>query len=236
MLRSFWWLLERDCSQTNEFQAHQFVPNISISGQCVSTLWTILQPFPGPPSWSDGRQGVENFIQLFYLFIRQHTLSFNALFRMTFHIVWPRDSFCVKLLPPRQYSVVPAENSWFEDPFCTTSKLFRSVYFHVECIPNIRDQEMKLVRQDPRFFINFFHIGLIFFFPPAIWISSTYTDKSIPCFRWTNRHSQFGTFSHPSPNRTSSNCLSHKRPASGCPYKFRWRSVGVFVRGFPPLL
>ena len=30
-------------------------------------------------------------------------------------------------------------------------------------------------------------------------------------------------FSHPSPKRTSSNCLSHKRPASGCPCKFRSR-------------
>ena len=47
--------------------------------------------------------------------------------------------------------------------------------------------------------------------------SSTYTDKNNPCFRCT----QFGTSSHPSPNRPFSNCLSHKRPASTCPYKFR---------------
>ena len=32
----------------------------------------------------------------FYLSIH----DFNALFRMTFHIVWPRDSFCVRFLPP----------------------------------------------------------------------------------------------------------------------------------------
>ena len=40
-------------------------------------------------------------------------------------------------------------------------------------------------------------------------MSSTYTDKNAPCFRWTNRQSHFGTF-YPS------NCLSHKRPANGC--------------------
>ena len=32
-------------------------------------------------------------------------------------------------------------------------------------------------------------------------------------------------FSHPTSNRISSNCLSHKRPASGCPHKFRSRST-----------
>ena len=54
------------------------------------------------------------------------------------------------------------------------------------------------------------------------WISSTKTDKNNPCFRWTKRHSQFGTFCHP--NGTSSNCLS-RRPASGCPCKFRSRGT-----------
>ena len=55
-------------------------------------------------------------------------------------------------------------------------------------------------------FINFFHMGAIF------------------CFL-THRHSQFGTFSHPSPHRTSSNCFYHERPASGSPYKFGSRST-----------
>ena len=46
-------------------------------------------------------------------------------------------------------------------------------------------------------FINFFHIGAIFHFFPAILMSSTYTDSNDPCLRWTNIHSQFGIFSHP---------------------------------------
>ena len=32
-------------------------------------------------------------------------------------------------------------------------------------------------------------------------------------------------FSHPSSKRTSSNCLSHKRSADGCPYRFRSRGT-----------
>ena len=72
-------------------------------------------------------------------------------------------------------------------------------------------------------FVNI-HIRAIFCFFPAILMSSTYSDKN-PCFDEQNEHSQFGTFSHQSSSRTSSNCLSHERPASGWPYRFRWRSI-----------
>ena len=84
---------------------------------------------------------------------------------------------------------------------------------------------MMRVHQDERFFINFFRMEAVFWFFPAILMSSTYIDKNKPCFRWTNKHSQFGTFSHPSSNRVSSNCLSHNNPANGCPYKFRSRGT-----------
>ena len=50
-------------------------------------------------------------------------------------------------------------------------------------------------------FINFFHIGLRFCFFPAISIPSACTDRNRPCFQCTNRHSQFGTFAEPGPNR-----------------------------------
>ena len=56
-------------------------------------------------------------------------------------------------------------------------------------------------------------------------MSSTYTVKNNPCLRRTNGHSQFVSFSHPSPNRTSSTCLSHNNPAHGCPQKFRPRGT-----------
>ena len=56
-------------------------------------------------------------------------------------------------------------------------------------------------------------------------MSSSCTDKNNPCFLWTNRHSQFGTYSHLSFNQTSSNCRFHNSPAKGWPYEFLSRGT-----------
>ena len=64
-----------------------------------------------------------------------------------------------------------------------------------------------------------------FWFFPAMLMSFTYTDKNNFCLQWTNKHSQFGTFSHLSSNATSSNCLSHMSPARRCAYKFLARGT-----------
>ena len=53
-------------------------------------------------------------------------------------------------------------------------------------------------------FMNTFHIGSMFCFFPASFMSSTYTFS-----RFTNKHSQFGTSSQPCFNNTFSNCFSH---------------------------
>ena len=50
-------------------------------------------------------------------------------------------------------------------------------------------------------FMHFFHMRVVSCCLPIIFMSSTCSDKNNHCFRWTNRHSQFGTFSHP--NRKS---------------------------------
>ena len=65
-------------------------------------------------------------------------------------------------------------------------------------------------------FHHFLPHGTTCCFFPAILMSSTHTDKNNPCFRWANYSSR---------NTTSSNCLSHKRPASVCPYRFRSRGT-----------
>ena len=65
------------------------------SGQFEIKLWTVLQPFAVllffevmvVHPWSG------DLAQLINLFVRQLTTSFNALFRVSFHIVGPRDSF-----------------------------------------------------------------------------------------------------------------------------------------------
>ena len=56
------------------------------------------------------------------------------------------------------------------------------------------------------------------FFLPFL-MSATYPKRTIFVFD-EKRHSPFGTVSHPNPNSTSSNCLSHKRLASGVRVNF----------------
>ena len=72
-------------------------------------------------------------------------------------------------------------------------------------------------------FINFFQMGAVFCFLPSILMSSTYTIKNNPCFSMNKQTFPVRYFSHPSSSRTSSNCLSHKGPASGCPNKFSFK-------------
>ena len=91
---------------------------------------------------------------------------------------------------------------------------FRSVYIHVKCIPNIHDQGMKFVRQ-ARKFARIFHSDVIYVFRQEQSLFSM-NKQNIP---------NSVLLSHPTPIRTSSNCLSHQRPASGCPYKFRSRGT-----------
>ena len=88
----------------NECQVYQFVPSTSILRQFVSVLWTILQPLPTlPPS----REMKPCTIAL--SFCCQFTIPFNASLSMTFHVVIPRDSYCVRSLPPGNFSVGPTE-------------------------------------------------------------------------------------------------------------------------------
>ena len=74
-------------------------------------------------------------------------------------------------------------------------------------------------------FIGDFHIGSLFSFLPAIFISSTYTSENSPFWRCTNRHSQLETFSQPYFKVTFSNCISHNSPAKRWPYRFRSRGT-----------
>ena len=78
-------------------------------------------------------------------------------------------------------------------------------------------------------------MGAIFCFLPTILISSTYTDENNPCFRWTKNIPNSALFSHPSSNRTSSNCLSHKSPAKGCPYKISFKRNHWMFNVWPSL-
>ena len=66
---------------------------------------------------------------------------------------------------------------------CLLQYYVRSIYIHVECIPSFHDQQKEVGSSRSTFFINFFHMGPIFCFFPAIFLSSTYNDKNNPCVR-----------------------------------------------------
>ena len=95
---------------------------------------------------------------------------------------------------------------------------------HVECIPNVRDQDMMLVRASQHF------SSISYTWEPYSSFQSFKYHPRIPkrlslfCDEQMDI-SQSGTLSHPSSSRTSSNCLSHTRPACGCPNKFRSRGT-----------
>ena len=84
---------------------------------------------------------------------------------------------------------------------------------------------MKLVRQDQRF-SSISSTWEPYYASFQTFLSSTFSDKNNHCSRLTNKQTfPIWYFSHPSSNRTTSNCLSHNNPANGCPNKFRSRST-----------
>ena len=175
--------------------------------------------------WCSSKQGLEtlkNCLVFFFSPIRmisqrmfEHELPCYRTTQLVLHEVFP--TLVIFQLPQKKYVIRTSP--------CIARGLFRTVCIHVEYIPNTRDQEMMFVHP-----INILHQFLMFCFFPAFLMSSTYTYKDNPWFRWTNRHSQFGTFSHSASDRISSNCLS-----SGCPYKFLPSGTtgpSMFINGF----
>ena len=70
-------------------------------------------------------------------------------------------------------------------------RTYHSVFFNYDVVrlaftlsasQNIRCEEMKLIRQDQRSFTNFFHMGVILCFFPAIFVSSSHMEKKNICF------------------------------------------------------
>ena len=82
-------------------------------------------------------------------------------------------------------------------------------FFHIvfEYIPSLRDQEMKLVRQDQRFHQFLPHGSHIMLLSSHFHVIPLFSNTNNPFSRGTKRHSQFGTFSQPCFNRIFSNCL-----------------------------
>ena len=66
-----------------------------------------------------------------------------------------------------------------------------------------------------------FHLGSMFCFCPANFMSSTYTEKNNRLSRCTSEHSQLEFFTQPCCSRIFSNCLFQNSPAKRWPYRFR---------------
>ena len=134
---------------------------------------------------------------------------------MTFHIVGLRRNTAVFFQCYGSFSVAPAEILRLEDGSFIVNNIFGLFHFVFECNPSKHDRGMMQILTSRTCLLSSFHIGSIFCFFPANFLSSTYTDKNNP-FSWcTNRYSQLGTFSQPFCNRIFSNCLSHNSPAKG---------------------
>ena len=166
-----------------------------------------------------------DFVQLLSCFICQFATPFRTFLRMTFHVIRPRDSIRVRFLPTTQCISCSSRNWWFEHVLVVFNSIFACIKNHVDYIPSKRGQEMVLVLLIRRASsIHFTSDRCFASFQPILGRPRTQTRKILFC-RFTNRHAQFGTFSHPCSNRIFSKCLSHTRPASGWPYRFRWRGT-----------
>ena len=170
--------------------------------------------------WWSSKQGLEtlyNCSAFFCLPIRNIFPHFSAFF---LHVA--AQCFCV-LLDVCLILVIfqlLQQKHIIRTCLCPVPQCLRLVRIHFECIPSTRAQGMMLVHRDQRLSLSFPHRSHSMLFS-CHFMSSTCTDRNKPCFLWTQRHSQFGTVSHSSPNNIFSNCPSLNHPES------RWPSLGL---------
>ena len=164
-----------------------------------------------------------DLIKLLCLFIRQFATSMDALFRVTVHIVRPTRLFLRQVFHTQVIFGCSCRNSWFEH---------LSVFLNhtsVRCAFTLSTSQVHEVKKWWWFSkINGLHQCLphrthILRSSSQFHVVHVYRQEESLFFDEQIDMSSSGTSSHPNPNRTFSNCLSHKRPSSVCPYKFRSR-------------
>ena len=97
MLLSFTLPHEQVCSRTIKYQVYRYMPNMNISQQFVSKLWTILQLIQFLLFYIHTWR--RDFVQTVSCFIRKFAISFHAFLRKTFHVTGPwRYCFGIKFL------------------------------------------------------------------------------------------------------------------------------------------
>ena len=144
---------------------------------------------------------------------------------LCFHIIGPWGNVCANFPQNKESFQQLQQRFWIHTYFYKCPQYLCLFDILVEYNISKRCQRTMFVLPNQSLFKSTFHIGSMFCFFPASFVSSTYTDKNSPFSRLTNTHFQFGTFSQPCCNRTFSNCLSHDGPAGG--WKCRFRSRGT---------
>ena len=125
---------------------------------------------------------VWDFVQLLCLFVCQLTISFNALFRVTFHIIRSRDCFCVRFSPTLVIFQLPQQKVLIRTFLCSPSQYFRSIRIHVGWVhPKHTWSRNEAGSTRSTSFIHFFHTGATLCFFPAVLMTYT-SDKNNPCF------------------------------------------------------
>ena len=156
-------------------------------------------------NWWSSRQGLDYFGQLLHFLVFHFTVSLNAFLSMSFRVIGPRYSLCLRFCHPSNFSVAPAEIR--DSNILLYCSIIVSFGLHSRWVhPKFSWSRNDVGSSISTFFIIFFRMGAIFSFFPAILMSSTYSDRNNPSFRWTNIPSQFGIFSQPSSNKVFSYC------------------------------
>ena len=223
-LVSIKWQIAQVCWRNIECQVHQFVPCTNISRFFFEHTFD-KSPIDSSSSfliWWSSKQTHETLCNCStFLFASSQNLSMHFL-SISFHVVAPHKSFGV-FSHPGNFSVAVAEmrDSHILSLFANYSSVRFAFTLSASPIHVVKTW-CWLVK------INIFHQYLshesrILFLSSHCDVIHVYQQEQSFIFQWTKRHSQFGTYSHPGPNRISSNSLSHTWPASVYPYKFRSR-------------
>ena len=176
-----------------------FVPSTSISSQFASKLLTILQLIGVLPAWIDDHPSIDlklcKVAPLSWLPI--HSIA-QRIFE---HVPQCRKTtlhFAREVLHIPVIFRCSSRSAWFTHLLLLFDKCFIRFEF------TLSTSQVYMVTKRCGFVnIHFFHQFLqhgshILLLPSHFFLSSTFSDRNNPCFRWTNIHSQFGTFSHQS--------------------------------------
>ena len=175
------WEISHSDHQTSQALVTGSCPFCDCSSEFVYEPKNVRSTNSTPPSWSCDHPSKELKLCTIAVFlICQFTVSLFALLSMSFQSVRPCDS------------VAPAEIR--DSNISQYWSIILSFSLHLRWVhPKYTWSKNDVGSPRSSSFINFFHMGAIFCFLPTILMSFTYTDKNNRCFRWTNRHSQFGT-------------------------------------------